>query len=375
MPARRAVLLGAIALVVAAVVAAYFLLRPVPPPKLTLQQARFDQLAGWNDDHVAAALPAFLKSCAAITARGDGEALDPALKHGDFGTVGEWRSLCGKAKELHANDAAEVRRFFESNFTPLLAGNNGRADGLFTGYYEIALNGSRQQGGVYQTPLYRRPPDPKAYSHAEIAKGALNGKGLELVWVDDPVDAYFLQVQGSGIVHLAEGGTLRLGYDGANGRPYVAIGRLLVERGEVPLKEMTMARLKDWIATHGDAGLALMRENPSYVFFKEISGAGPLGSEKVVLTGGRSLAVDRHFLPMGLPIWLDATQRFLPDTIRRLVVAQDTGGAIRGPVRGDLYIGSGDEAGREAGAFNASGRYYLLVPNEVAARAIAATRD
>jgi membrane-bound lytic murein transglycosylase A len=118
-----------------------------------------------------------------------------------------------------------------------------------------------------------------------------------------------------------------------------------------------------------------MRENPSYVFFKEISGDGPYGSEKVVLTAGRSLAIDRHFLPMGLPIWLDATQRFLPGTIQRLVIAQDTGGAIRGPVRGDLYVGSGDSAGREAGALNASGRYYLLVPNEVAARAVAATRD
>jgi membrane-bound lytic murein transglycosylase A len=373
MPARRAVLLGVIALVVAAA-AAYLALRPAPPPKLTLKQARLDELAGWGNDNIAAALPAILKSCAVIVKRGDSETLDPALKQGDFGTVGDWRQLCAKAGALRA-DADEVRRFFESNFTPLLAGNNGRAEGLFTGYYEIALNGSRQQGGAYQTPILRRPPDPKAYSHAEIAAGALAGKGLELVWVDDPVDAYFLQVQGSGVVNLAEGGTIRLGYDGANGRPYMAIGRLLVERGEVPLKEMTMARLHDWIAAHGEAGAALMQENPSYVFFKEIPGDGPYGSEKVVLTGGRSLAIDRHFLPMGLPIWLDATQRFLPGTIQRLVVAQDTGGAIKGPVRGDLYVGSGDSAGREAGALNASGRYYLLVPNEVAARTVAATRD
>src|SRR5262245_15532867 len=166
MPARRAALLGVIVLVVAAAVATYFILRPAPPPKLTLKQARFDQLAGWSDDDAAAALPALLKSCGAVTAHNDGDTLDPALKQGDFGTVAEWRSLCGRAKELHTDDAAEVRRFFESNFTPLLAGNNGRADGLFTGYYEIALNGSRQQGGVYQIPLYRRPPDPKTYSHA-----------------------------------------------------------------------------------------------------------------------------------------------------------------------------------------------------------------
>ncbi len=326
------------------------------------------------DDTVAAAIPAFVKSCAKVTARGDGEPFDPAVKSGDFGTVGDWRAVCEAAAQLPVSDVS-ARGFFEREFTPLLAGNNGRAEGLFTGYYEIALNGSRQQGGAYQTPILRRPPDPKAYTRAEIDDGALAGQGLELLWIDDPIGAYFLQIQGSGIVRLADGKTLRLGYDGGNGKPFVSVGRLLVQRSEVPLKDMTMARLHDWIAAHGEAGAALMQENPSYVFFKEIPGDGPYGSEKVVLTGGRSLAIDRHFLPMGLPIWLDATQRFLPGTIQRLVVAQDTGGAIKGPVRGDLYVGSGDSAGREAGALNASGRYYLLVPNEVAARTVAATRD
>jgi membrane-bound lytic murein transglycosylase A len=374
MPARRAILLIVIVIAVAAVAAAYFALRPPPPPKLTLKPMRFDQLAGWGEDELAAAMPAFLKSCSLITSRPDAEPLDTALKQGDFGTVGEWRPLCGKAAEIQGDNVA-AKTFFESNFTPLLAGNNDHAEGLFTGYYEIALNGSRQPAGAFQTPIYRRPPDPKAYSRGEIEDGALAGKGLELLWVDDPIDAYSLQVQGSGVVRFADGSSARLGYDGANGRPYVAIGRLLVERGEVPLKDMTMARLHDWIADHGEAGAALMRENPSYVFFKEIPGDGPYGSEHVVLTAGRSLAVDRHFLPMGLPIWLDATQRFLPGTIRRLVVAQDTGGAIKGPVRGDLYAGSGDAAGREAGAMNANGRYWLLVPNAVAARGVLATRD
>ncbi|HWB47858.1 MAG TPA: MltA domain-containing protein [Stellaceae bacterium] len=357
-----------------AAVAAYLALRSTPPPKLTLKPARFDQLAGWGDDDPAAALPALRKSCAVVTARPDDARFDPALKAGDFGTVGEWRALCAQAAALPAGSAV-VRRFFEDNFTPLLAGDNGRVDGLFTGYYEIVLDGSRVRGGPFQIPIYRRPPDPKAYSHAAIDGGALAGKGLELVWVADPIDAYFLQIQGSGEVRLAEGGRMRLGYDGGNGQRYVAIGRLLVERGEVPLKEMTMARLREWLAAHGEAGAALMRENPSYVFFKEIAGDGPIGSEKTVLTAGRSLAIDRRFLPMGLPIWLDARQRFVDGTIRRLVVAQDTGGAIKGPVRGDLYIGGGDAAGREAGALNAAGRYYLLLPNTVAARALAAAHD
>ena len=341
-----------------------------PAPQLSLRATHFDQLAGWNEDNTAAMLPAFLKSCAAITTRGAGEPLDPLVKSGDFGTVGEWRPLCAAAAALPGTDAS-AKAFFENNFVPLRAGNNGEGDGLFTGYYEIALNGSRRRGGPYQTPIYRRPPDPKAYTHSQIDNGALAGKGLELLWVDDPIDAYFLQIQGSGVVHLQDGGTVRLGYDGGNGQNYVAIGRLLVERGEVPLKDITMARLREWIATHGTAGTALMEENPSYVFFKEISDSGPLGSENVVLTAGRSLAVDRRFIPLGMPLWLDATQRFVDGAIRRLVVAQDTGGAIKGPVRGDLYCGSGDAAGQEAGALNANGRYALLVPRAVAPRSLA----
>ena len=344
--------------------------KPAVPPRLTLKGQRFDQLAGWRDDNVAAAVPAFLKSCVVITARRDDAPLDPSTKSADFGTVGEWRPLCAAAAKLPGTDAA-AKTFFETGFVPLLAGNNGENDGLFTGYYEIVLNGARQRGGAFQTPIYRRPPDPKAYGRAEIEAGALDGKGLELVWVDDPISAYVLGVQGSGIVQLAEGGTMRVGYDGGNGKPYVAIGRLLVDRGELPLKDLTMATLRDWIAAHGDAGTALMRENPSYVFFKEIPGAGPYGNQDVVLTAGRSLAVDRRFIPLGVPLWLDAAQRFAAGSVHRVVVAQDTGGAIKGPVRGDLYWGSGDDAGRQAGAMNANGRYDLLVPRAVATRALA----
>ena len=365
MPGRRPASLAALALALALSACQH-----AAPPKLTLKPLRFDQLAGWSGDNAAAAVPAFLRSCAVIAARGDAEALDPAAKAGNFGTVGEWRGLCAAAARLPGTDSA-AKAFFEGNFTPLLAGNNGEAEGLFTGYYEIALNGARRRGGPFQTPIYRRPPDPKAYPRAAIEDGALAGKGLELLWVDDPIGAYFLGIQGSGIVRLNTGGTVRLGYDGGNGQAYVAIGHLLVERGEIALKDLTMASLRDWIAAHGDAGTALMRENPSYVFFKEIPGDGPLGSENVVLTTGRSLAVDRRFIPLGIPLWLDATERFIPGTIRRLVIAQDTGGAIKGPVRGDLFWGSGDLAGQEAGMMNATGHYCLLVPRVAVGRALA----
>jgi membrane-bound lytic murein transglycosylase A len=339
--------------------------------KLTLRAATFGELDGWIDDNVAAAIPAFLKSCKAFAARADDQPLDPAAS-GDFGTVGEWRAVCAAAKKLPGTDVA-AKDFFSTDFVPLLAGNGGDSAGLFTGYFEITLNGSRRQDGPFQTPIYRRPPDPTAYSRTEIEAGALTGKRLELAWVDDPVGAYLLGVQGSGQIRLANGSTLRVGYDGKNDRPYVAIGRLLADRGEIPLRQLTMDALRSWIKSHGGAGTVLMLENPSFVFFKEVGGDGPHGTEQVVLTPRRSLAVDREFIPLGVPLWLDVKERFIAGATRRLVIAQDTGGAIKGPVRGDLFWGSGDAAGTAAGAMNALGRYYLLLPRAVAARVAQST--
>jgi membrane-bound lytic murein transglycosylase A len=342
------------------------------PPKLTLRTAQFGDLTGWTDDNVAAAIPAFLKSCQVFLRRGNETPLDPGAKSGDFGAVGDWRGLCEAAGRLPGTDTA-AREYFEANFVPLLAADRGDPAGLFTGYFEVTLNRSRRREGPFQTAIYRSPPDPTAYSRTEIEDGALAGKGLELVWVDDPIGAYFLQVQGSGVVRLQDGTVMRLGYDGANGRPYVAIGKVLVQRGDMQLSQVTMDSLRAWIASHGDAGAALMRENPSYVFFKEIGGYGPVGSEDVVLTAQRSLAVDRAFVPLGMPIWLDANGRFIAGATHRLVVAQDTGGAIKGPVRGDLFWGSDDAAASAAGTMNATGRYYLLLPRAVAPRAVAAS--
>jgi membrane-bound lytic murein transglycosylase A len=347
---------------------AAYMLRPPPAARLTLAPARFDQLNGWRDDRVSLAVPALLRSCAAFLSKPDSAALDARPKGADFGTVGEWRGPCGLAAALPAGDDAAARRFFETEFAPLLAGNNGNSDGLFTGYFEITLNGSRQRTGAYQTPLHKRPPEPRRHTRAEIEDGALAGKGLELLWVDDPIDAFFLEIQGSGRVRLREGGMTRVGYDGSNGKPYVAVGRLLIERGELPREKVTMAGITGWMKANPKDGAALRRENPSYVFFREITGPGPLGAQRVVLSPGRSLAVDRAFLSLSIPLWLEAQERFSPTMIRRLVVAQDTGGAIKGPVRGDLFWGHGDAAASGAGAMNARGRYYLLLPKAVAAR-------
>lgn len=255
---------------------------------------------------------------------------------------------------------------------PLSVTDYRQSEGLFTGYFEVELNGSRQRQGRYQTPIYRQPPELSSgprYSRAEIEDGALAGRGLELLWVDDPVDAFFLEIQGSGRVRLEDGSAVRVGYDGKNGLPYVPVGRLLAERGEIPRPQVTMISIRDWMNQHPEAGAALRRENPSYVFFREQADEGALGAEGIVLTPERSLAVDRAYIALGLPIWLEADERFAAaESVRRLVVAQDTGGAIKGPVRGDLFWGIGPAAAWRAGVMNARGRFYLLLPRRVAAR-------
>jgi peptidoglycan lytic transglycosylase A len=370
---RHAAWLAAgLALLVAALLV--WLLIPKPPSRLTLRPADYAALAAWHDDHVAAALPALLHSCAAILKKPRDAALDPLTRSLNFGTAADWQMPCAAALSVPADNDAAARQFFEAHFSPFLAGNNGASEGLFTGYFEIILDGSRSPGGKYQTPVYRRPPaaERTRYTRAEIEAGALSGQGLELAWVDDPIGAFFLEIQGSGLIRLNDGGTMRVGYDGSNAKPYVAVGRLLLERGIMPREQITMASIRDWMAAHPKEAAALRDDNPSYVFFREIRGPGPLGAERVPLTPGRSLAVDRHFIALGLPIWLDASQRFADSTIRRLVVAQDSGGAIKGPVRGDLFWGHGKAAAAGAGAMNAKGRYWLLLPKSVAAR-LAAT--
>jgi membrane-bound lytic murein transglycosylase A len=364
----RIILIVLLVAVLLAAALAYYLIRPKPAPRLTLKAASYDQLIGWQEDPVAAAIPAFLKSCGALGSRSEAATIDARTKSFDFGTAGEWKPLCAAAEQLPAGDDKAARQFFETSFVPLLAGNDGEPEGLFTGYFEISLNGSRRRGGVYQTPLYRHPPDPARFTRAEIEDGALNGQGLELLWVDDPIAAFFLEIQGSGRVQLPDGKIARVGYDGSNGKPYVAVGRLLLDRGVLPREQLTMANIRRWMQEHPKEGAELRRENPSYVFFREIQGDGPLGAQRVVLTPERSLAVDRGFIPLGLPLWFEAQERFSAGKYHRLVIAQDTGGAIKGPVRGDLFWGHGPAAAAGAGAMNARGRYYLFVPKSVSAR-------
>jgi len=350
--------------------------RDTGPRRGELRPIGFNELSGWTEDRLSAAIPVFLRSCAQYLIRNATAPLDAATKNADFGRVADWRSLCQGAEALPPGDDVAARRFFEAEFVPFAVADQGAVAGLFTGYYEIELNGSRRRHGRYQTPIYRKPPDVAAQpllTRAEIEDGALSGRGLELLWVDDPIDAFFLEIQGSGRVRLDSGETVRVGYDGKNGHPYVPVGRLLIERGEIPRDKLTMPAIRFWMVRDPDGGRALRRENPSYVFFREIRGDGPIGAEGAVLTAERSIAVDRTYIALGVPVWLEADERYAnAESVRRLLVAQDTGGAIKGPVRGDVFWGTGGAAGVRAGVMNARGRYYLLLPRSVARRLVPA---
>ncbi len=362
---------------------------PAPPPDhLVLTPASFGDLKGWASDGEGEALEAFKKSCARRLRFGDDAAVGP---QGMAGKVADWRQPCTAATALDEHDNGAARGFFETWFRPYRCANNGATEGLFTGYYEPELRGSRSRGGAFETPLMKRPPDLiavdlgdfradwrgeriagrvvdgrlKPYeTRAQIEAGALDRLKLGFLWVDDPVAAFFLQVQGSGRIDLPDGGQVRVGFDGQNGWPYVAIGRVMIERGLIDKESATMPGIRGWLAAHPAEAKGILDANPSYVFFRELAGDGPIGSEGVVLSAGRSLAVDTKFLPLGAPFWLDAAGD--DGAIDRLVIAQDTGGAIRGPVRGDLFWGHGPDAERRAGTMRARGGYFLLLPKTVA---------
>ena len=320
-------------------------------------------LPGWSADGLADALPALNRSCHWLAGR---PAASPTSPDAIAGHAADWQVLCADAAVLPAGDHVAARAFFERAFRPVpVAGPDGR-EGLFTGYFAPLLRGSWQRDEVYRVPLYRTPPtapDEALPTRAEIAAGALSDRGLELLWVDNPIDAFFLHIQGSGDVVLPDGSRVGVGYDGHNGHPYFAIGRALIERGEATRDAMSMALIRDWLTANPDQADALMNLNPSFIFFAVREPGSAIGSLGVPLTAGRSLAVDRTFVPLGFPLWLDIVDPSVPGgTLRRLVVAQDTGSAIRGPVRGDLFWGYGEEAGQRAGGMRALGGYYLLVP-------------
>lgn len=366
---------------------------PTEPEKepLVLSQAGFDDLPGWKKDNHTAALAAFNRSCSRILKR------DPQQMFGPGGVGGiyeNWQPICRAALMLKNLDDEVIKAFFERWFVPWQARAGRTKKGLFTGYYEASLNGSRRRHGPYQTPLRRKPADLimvnlgdfrqdlsgrrlagrvvngylKPYEdRAAIMSGALpNDADLVLVWVDSLIDAFFLQIQGSGIVNFSDGSYIRVGYAGQNGHPYYAIGRELIKRGELAKDEVSMQSIRAWLEAHPEWATEIMNTNRSYVFFTELTGEGPLGGEGLALTPGRSLAVDRSKIPYGLPVWVDLDPPAAGEQqIRRLMVVQDTGGAIRGAIRGDVFWGHGSRAEYLAGQMKSEGRYWFLLPRTI----------
>jgi membrane-bound lytic murein transglycosylase A len=367
---------------------------PTPPPPAptpaplpaSYRPVPWSALPGWGEDRVQEAWPAFVAGCTALVRSPSRQAL--------------WTPICQASGSVDGNSAIAVRAFFENNFNAYqVVGSDGRDTGLITGYYEPLLAGSRTRTTRYTVPLYAVPDDlltvdltalfPELkgkrvrarvegktvvpyYPRADIDRGVPSLSGKALVYVEDPVEAFFLEIQGSGRIKLDDGSVMRVGYADQNGHPYRSIGTVLIERGELTLAQASMQGIRAWGQRNRDKLPALLEENPSYVFFREVPPPvpgtldaqidGPFGSLGVPLLAERTIAVDTRAIPLGAPVFLATTRPLSSDPLRRLMLAQDTGGAIRGAVRGDFFWGFGDGAGREAGRMRQQGQMWMLWP-------------
>ncbi|WP_299477368.1 MltA domain-containing protein [uncultured Roseibium sp.] len=348
----------------------------------------FSELSGWIEDDQLGALNAFLRFCG----HSSSDILSGALGYGPSSVA----NLCKTAQALPIRTAADARRFLESRFTPYRV----ESSGFVTGYFEPEVPASRTRTDHFATPLHRKPAGLEAVSadnkpkdwpddlshgrrqsntlvkmpdRAAIMDGAIDHEQLELVWLADPIDAYFIHVQGSARLRLTDGSVMRVGYAGKSGHPYTGIGRLLVKRGEGTPEDFTMSGLRTWLSANPHQRDSLFKENRSYIFFREVHETtpkqGPVGAAGLPLVPGRSLAVDHEQLPYGALIFVNAGFES-PETgtksFARLMVADDTGSAIKGPARGDIFVGSGAQAGEIAGDIRHKAAFTILVPNEPA---------
>ena len=355
-----------------------------PPGEIGIsyQPRQFNDLPGWATADPRGALTALAIGCRDNRRVTRAARLSPAKLPGSYAA---WRRACAAVAKV-ADNAAAARAFFERYFRPYQLAENGRPDGLFTGYFEPQIDIRDKPDATYRAALYARPDDlimanlgrwqadwaggriagrvvdgylRPYHDRRAIRAGALAGKAKVLAWAD-PVDAFFLQIQGSGIARLPNGGTWRLAYDGHNGHRYVAIGRELIAEGAIARADMSMQAIEKWLRANPERAAEMMARNPSFIFFRRRQGPGPIGAAGVPLTAGRSLAIDTRYVPFEAPVWLD-----LPE-LRRLMVAQDRGGAIKGAVRGDVFWGSGPRAATRAGAMAARGAAYVLLPKAIA---------
>ncbi len=346
------------------------------PDYAFLKPAKWEDIDGFSEDDISAAWPAWLQSCSTLKNKS------------------QWQVACSAAVKLDKPNKLAVQAYFAQYFNVYAANNaDGSSTGLITGYYEPLLKGSRSKSSQFPYPLYKQPADLVTVELGDVypelknkrVRGKLAGNklvpymtraeieavpsplaGNELVWINDIIDVFFLQVQGSGLVKLDNGGELHIGYADQNGQAYNSIGRVLIERGELTKDQAGMQGIKDWARNNLAKLRDLLNSNPSYVFFRELPTglSGPLGALGVPITAERSVAIDPKYVPLGAPVFLSTTQPNSPSPLKRLMLAQDTGGAIKGGVRADCFWGAGDNAGKQAGAMKQQGKIWVLLPKE-----------
>jgi membrane-bound lytic murein transglycosylase A len=366
-----------------------------PHDELKLTKVKFADLPGWADDHFAEAVPSFLASCVKLAELGDE---DPVGTDGHGGRAKQWRSACAAAAKVKPGDDAAAKTMFETEFVPFVAAGRAGPTGKLTGYYVQEMHTSRKKQGAFKYPVLARPGDlvmvdltpfitdghgrriwgrldPKGelvpyYDRVEIRKGVLDAKKLEIMYADDPTDLLFANIEGSAKAKLDDGSTVWLEFAGKNGRSYRGVGAVLRELGELKKGEGTMQGIRKWLADHPKRFDEIVDLDLAFVFFSESKQAGAIGSQKVVLTPKRSMAVDRAFIAASTPIWVDAKAPVIgkvgtEEPWNHLLVAQDTGAGIQGAVRGDIYWGDDREAEELGGRMGGPGRYWLLLPKGV----------
>ncbi len=346
-------------------------------------------LPGWEEDNVLKALPALRKSCGAILRSKYNTQLRLS---GRAGLWRDWKEVCRRLPQGQVREKS-FRKYLKSNFNVFQLGTKSNKSGLFTGYFEPLLRGSLEKSRTYNAPLFPKPSElieakladwgdlhkdrtiigrvingrlKPYYTRQQIENGALSGDLKPILWLTSDIDAFFLHVQGSGQALLPDGTTYRIGYAGKNGHHYYPIGRHLIKTGEIAEKDISLQSIRKWLISNPSRKTSIMNLNPSYIFFKRNLGPGPLGAQGVSLTPGRSLAIDRTFVPLGAPVWVVADYKDEKDEpLQRLMVAQDTGGAIKGPIRGDVFWGPGAAAEKLAGPMRALGELYMFLPKTV----------
>jgi membrane-bound lytic murein transglycosylase A len=362
-------------------------------PHLSLSKTSFRELPHWARDEHTKALLAFKRSCAVIAKKEANLAFNSLPQ---AGKVKDWQNICSYANNINATDNKAAREFFESMFQPYAVKNNLRSYGLFTGYYLPLLHASFTPSERYAYPIYGLPRDllrihlgafyPELSgktiigqlknkrvtpypNRRAISQGAIRETAPVLLWGDDEIDIFFAQIQGSALIQLPNGKQQLIGYAQSNGRAYTPLGKVMVEKGILAKKAVSMQSIKAWLVAHPKDMSAILNENASYVFFQHLKTNDPIGTEQVPLTAERSLAVDTRYIPLGTPIWLDTTvtqnQAEKSVAYQHLMVAQDTGGSIKGVIRGDVYWGAGEKAAYMAGHMQSKGRYWILLPRHL----------